>query len=132
MSHVYMSQVSKVNLHASIQTGIYDQFYWVISECKSRGELESLLNELLSKTERIMLAKRLAIAVLLTKGYSYRDIRSVLRVSFPTIRNVQFWLNHGGKGYSKAVKEILARGKIIDWFKNIDRLLDRVIPRQLS
>lgn len=118
-----MSQISKTNLNPTIQKEMYNQFYWVISKCGNVKEVGSLLSELLTPTERTIIAKRLFIGVLLTKGYSYREIRSLLRVSFPTIRMVGFWLEHGGSGYKIAIERILGQ----DEFKNVLQLIDKTI-----
>ncbi len=119
-----MSQVSKTHLEATIQKELYDQFSFIISELKSSTEVEDFFSEFLTRTERIMLSKRLGIAVLLTKGYTYRDTRHVLHVSFPTIRSVQFWLDHGGKGYKAAVEKIVSRQTLAAFFEKIDTLID--------
>lgn len=119
-----MSQVSKTNLEVTIQKQLYDQLSYIISDLRDSKEVEEFLSELLTKTERVMLAKRLGIAMLLTKGYTYRDIRHVLHVSFPTIRSVQFWLEHGSKGYKKAAQKILSKEDIRTFITKIDALID--------
>lgn len=121
-----MSQVSKVKLEGIVQKELYDEFSWIVSELKDSKEVESFFSELLTQTEKIMLTKRLAIAVLLTRGYTYRDIRKVLRVSFPTIRSMQFWLNHGRGGLKGAVEKILKRREIQIFLERIDKILDKL------
>lgn len=121
-----MTQISKTNIAPLLQQEIYNQFYWVISQCQGTKEVNDLLSELLTKTERTILAKRLFIAVLLVKGYSYRNIRSVLAVSFPTIRMVSFWLEHGANGYKRAVEKIIS----IDTFNKTLAAVDKHIDKQ--
>lgn len=121
-----MSQVSKTGLSGIIQKELYDQFSWVISQFKNQQEVEGFFSELLTKTEKIMFVKRLAIALLLVKGYSYRNIRCVLHVSFPTIRNVQFWLEHGGEGYKIAITKIMERQTLTNFLERIDKLVDNL------
>lgn len=125
-----MSQVSRVNLPGIIQKELSDQFSWVISQFKNQEEVEGFLSELLTKTEKIMFVKRLAIALLLTKGYTYRDIRFLLHVSFPTIRSVQFWLDHGGKGYRAAIAKIMERQTLKNFLKSLDKLADKQSSEQ--
>lgn len=119
-----MTQISKSDLSPLVKSEIYNQLNHVVSECRDENEVELLFSELLTKTERIVIAKRLFIAVMLTKGYSYRDIRLVLGVSFPTVRSVQFWLEHGGKGYKQAVERILLEKKNIKILTVIDKIID--------
>lgn len=123
-----MSQVSKVNLEGIVQKELYDEFSWIVSQLRDIKEVEGFFSELLTKTEKIMLAKRLAIAVLLTRGYTYRDIRQVLRVSFPTIRSMQFWLDHGRGGLRNAVEKISKRWEIQIFLGKVDKVLDKIIP----
>lgn len=54
-----------------------------------------------------MLAKRLGIALLLEKGYDYRTIQRILRVSFPTITSVNNARQYQGKGYRLFINKIL-------------------------
>ncbi|MBI2029186.1 hypothetical protein HYT02_02110 [Candidatus Gottesmanbacteria bacterium] len=97
----------------------------MISKCQDSKEVGNLLTELLTKTERTIIAKRLFIGILLTKGYSYRQIRTLLKVSFPTITMVKFWLEHGGGGYKIAIERILGK----DEFNNVLQLIDKIIDR---
>lgn len=121
-----MTQVSKFHLEQTIQKQLYDELSFTISELKDKKEVDAFLSEFLTKTERIMLAKRLGIAVLLIKGYSYRSISKVLRVSFPTIRSIQFWLDHGGKEYKSAVDKIILKEDIKKFFNKVDFLIDTI------
>lgn len=122
-----MSQVSKNNLESVIQKELFDQLYYILSQFSDSSDAQSFLSELLTKTERVMVAKRLGIAVLLTKGYTYRNIRQVLKVSFPTIRSVQFWLDHGSGAYRKVIEKIGKREKLTAFLEKVDKLLDKVV-----
>lgn len=118
-----MAQLSKIQLESKIAKQIAEQLVETLRLLSSSKEIISLLNELLTPTERLMIAKRLGIAVLLSKGYGYRDIRGILKVSFPTIRSVEFWLKHGD-GYKKEVGRILLNEGMADFFQRVDRLLE--------
>lgn len=119
-----MSQVSKSKIEGIIQKELYDELSWIISELSNVKEVESFFSEFLTKTEKIMLAKRFAIAVLLTKGYTYRNIRLALKVSFPTIRSIQFWLDHGRGGLKTAVEKILTRKEVQKLLERLDKIID--------
>lgn len=120
-----MSQLSKTPLDEGIQTELHDQFIFCLSQLNEHEQINSFLSEFLTITERLMFAKRLAIAVLLKHGYSYRDIRKVLKVSFPTIRSVQFWLEHSGAGYQKAISSLSQREQYKLFLNRVDRILDK-------
>lgn len=119
-----MTQISKSDLPLEVKFEIYNQLNRAIAQCHDEESVEILLSELLTKTERTIIANRLFIAALLVKGYSYRDIRIILHVSFPTIRSVQFWLDHGGEGYKKAVDVIIKSQENVSLFTAIDRYID--------
>jgi TrpR-related protein YerC/YecD len=100
-----MAQVSRRRLHPNTEEKIYNTFWEAISQLKSEQEISLFLNDLLSPTEKVMLAKRLAIAALLTKGYTYVDIKDLLKVSQETISKVSLSLNIN-TGYQLAINKI--------------------------
>ena len=51
--------------------------------------------------------------LLLEKGYDYRTIGKVLRVSMGTILSVKLSLYHGSKGYKKVITGIIREEKLI-------------------
>lgn len=94
-----MSQISRRLISKDTQRKIYGLFTEVISKTSSKEDVESLLTDFFTPTERVMLPKRLCIAYLLLHGYTHRQISSYLNVSFTTINKVSTVLANGGKGY---------------------------------
>lgn len=84
-----MPHVSHKKLNKKIYQKIGDQFIEFVLELKSSGDAKSFLTNLLTKTERIMLAKRLAVICMLIRGYSFEAIQQVLQVSPSTVD--RFW-----------------------------------------
>lgn len=66
-----MTQVSKYPVHRDVEKRMFEIFKTTISNLKHSEEIEDFLEDFLSPVEKIMLAKRLAIAVLLAKNYTY-------------------------------------------------------------
>ena len=114
-----MAQVSKHPLSKAIYERIFEIFIKSIVSIKDKKEAEDFLNDFLTPTERIMLAKRLAIAVLLTKGYDYASIRKILHVSFSTVASVSVFLKYTGEGYKKVVDKLLKEEAIKDFLLSI-------------
>lgn len=104
-----MSQVSKIRLAKDVEERMYKIFWSSIAGLRRAKEVEAFFSELLTKTEKIMLAKRLAIATLLLKGYDYRQISSLLKVSFTTISRVKGLIEHSEKGYRKVIEKMLRK-----------------------
>lgn len=126
--HLSMTQVSKYPIHKDVEKRTFEILRETISHLNSKEEIEDFLHDFLSPVEKIMLAKRLSIAVLLHKGYGYGTIAEILRVSPPTIANVSLLLKYSGKGYKKAVEKIAAGDEMTAFWKKIEDILDRV-PR---
>jgi TrpR-related protein YerC/YecD len=110
-----MAQVSKYPVSQKVYQRILGIFFQSVVKIRNRKEAEEFFNDFLTPTERIMLAKRLSIAVLLTKNYDYNSIRKILRVSPPTIAAVSTLLKYTGKGYKRVMKKLLQDEAIKDF-----------------
>lgn len=86
-----MPYVSSRKLNKKIYQKIGDEFVGFVLELKSSTDTntKSFLTNLLTKTERVMLAKRLAVIGMLIKGYSFEVIQQTLQVSPSTVD--RFW-----------------------------------------
>jgi len=115
-----MTQISKRQLNRDIQKRIYEIFIDVLKETQTSSEVESLLEDFLTPTERVMLPKRLCIAYLLLKGYNHRTIASYLKVSFTTLNRVSTALRTGGQGYTLMLTRLQKREKIDMIFRQIE------------
>ncbi len=67
-----MTQVSKIPLHKEVENRVYEVLMESIAVARSHETVNKLLNDLLSPVERLMIAKRLSIALLLMKKYDQR------------------------------------------------------------
>ncbi|MBI2420491.1 MAG: hypothetical protein HYV38_00190, partial [Candidatus Levybacteria bacterium] len=97
-------------------------FNIILADILRESEMESFLNSLLTKTERIMLAKRVAIAILLRESIPQTSISSSLNVTQATVSRMQLFLEARGEGYDIAFKK-LANEKT---FKEFKKLLIRI------
>ncbi len=107
-----MTQVSKYPISKEIADRIFEIFSKAIVGIHEKSEVEEFLDNLLSPIERIMLAKRLAIALLLEKEYDHRQICKILRVSLSTVVSVNHARTYGGNGYSHVIHRILKEEKV--------------------
>lgn len=123
-----MTKVSRRFLNKELENHIFELFLKTIVGIRNTDDARNFIEDLLSPTERVMLIKRLAIAVLLTKGYTYDDIDDTLKVSRSTIMNVSIWLKHGKSGYTNAVKKILETQKRKEFIDKIEEILLRLSP----
>lgn len=123
-----MAQVSRYPIHKDVEKRMFEIFKSTISRLKDNEDIEDFLEDFLSPVEKIMLSKRLAIAVLLAKGHNYPAIAEILRVTPSTIASVSLRLKYSGKGYKKAVERILTIESQDNFWEKIEDVLAK-IPR---
>lgn len=123
-----MSQVSRRYLSPKVSSQIFDMFLSTLTSLSSPSAVSSFIEDLLSPTEQIMLGKRLAIAYMLKKGYTHRDIVNTLKVGLATINKVSLTLKLNGNGYESVINHMLKIQKISDFFLKLDEKIDQVLP----
>ncbi|MBI2442981.1 MAG: hypothetical protein HYV40_03700 [Candidatus Levybacteria bacterium] len=114
-----MAQVSKYPISNVVAERIFDLFVGSVVMVKGKEEAEAYLSDVLSPTEKIMIAKRIAIAYLLSKGYQYRDISKILRVSLTTIASVNLSLRYGKGGYTTILSKIEKNENLEQFFHTV-------------
>ena len=119
-------QVSKQKLNKNIEKQIYTIFYQLMVDLKTIDETEKLMKDLLSTTEREVIAKRVAIAIFLDKGRSYENIKNTLKVSSATIASVHE--NMGNPGMQLALQKIKAEEWADQWAGKISSIVGKIIP----
>ena len=125
-----MPQVSKYPLSRNTEFRLYKLFWETIATLNNSVKAEEFFNDLLTPTEKIMLSKRLAIAVMLIRGYDYSTIRSTLKVSPSTVGSISLWLKYSGRGYRKTVEKLLKKERVEKIFENIESVIEEVTPQK--
>lgn len=121
-----MSQVSKFPIHRDVEKRMFEIFKSSISDLRNSEDIDDFLEDVLSPSEKIMLAKRLAIAVLLAKGYIYPSIAKILRVTPTTISTVSLRLKYSGRGYKRIVNKILSSEKKDEFWNEVEDILANI------
>src|SRR3990167_7341373 len=83
-----MPQVSRKKLPKDLEDRIKASFYEAVGAVKSDADGALFLRDLLTPTERVMIPKRLAIAILISKGWGNSEICSRLNVTNSTVASV--------------------------------------------
>lgn len=112
-----MVRLNKNQLTEQQLTALYSQMSGALGALDAKSA-DKFFSELLGYEERIMLAKRLAIIILLLEGASLYKIGNVLKVSSATAEKVRRELDAGKYGHTIA---ILGKNKK-DYFKILDTL----------
>lgn len=118
-----MTQVSKYPVRKEIEERMYEVFLDSVAMVKTRGQVEKLIDDLLSPTERTMLAKRFSIALLLLKKYDQRAVSSILKVSLTTVNKISRALQKGTGGYGMVINAIVRQEKFHAFLEKLDDIL---------
>jgi len=118
-------QLSKKKINSNLNLQLKRMFLGLLAEMKSPEEVEMVLKELLTETERAVVLKRLGIAMYLDKKRSYEDIKNHLRVSSATIATIAENLSNPG------LQEMIKRIKADEWAKETSGKIVRGIRKIL-
>lgn len=122
-----MTQVSKRPLSKDVQERIFDLFTTSISNIHGTTDVYSFINDLLSPTEQLMLAKRIAISFMLQKGFDQRTVSKTLKVSVTTVNKVNSVLQISGKGYRRVIQAIVGKDKQREFWNQIEVFLSEFV-----
>lgn len=112
-------------LNRKIEEQIFDNLWESLSQLKNKKDIEIFLADLLTPTERIMAAKRLAIAVMLLKNMDYGKIKETIKVSNETISKVSTTVKHN-QGYQLAINKIIKTEAGRKFWADIEDLIFRL------
>ena len=83
-----MTNVSKRKLDAAVVDMLSRQLLEIVAAANTKQRAYSLVMDLLTSAERTMLAKRLAIIIMLDHGSRFEQIENTLKVSPTTVARV--------------------------------------------
>lgn len=120
-----MRKLKKVVSMASEETE--ELFVQIVSDIKNTNEAKILLSDLLTETEQIAIAKRLAVALSLTNRKSYEEIKKNFQVSSATIAKVQESLDT--PGMKLAIEKIRVDDWASAWAKKLASLIEKILGK---
>ena len=88
-----MAQISKRNIDKALLLRINEILYDLFLNMTDKQEIESVLNELLTYTEKTMIAKRVACFYLLIKKVPIYEIEDTLKISTSTATYFKHYLD---------------------------------------
>ena len=106
-----MARYNPKHLTRKQQEELWDDFCQAVLLLKNIDESRRFFRDILNRTERTMLARRLQIALLLELGFDYRQIRKLMSTSMQTISRVSRWLNFGRNGYRLIIRRKRKEGR---------------------
>lgn len=92
---IIMTHVSKLKISEKVTQEIENNFIESVVKAKNKTDAAKFLEEILTATEKTMIAKRIAVILMIDKGASFRSIQKTLKVSPATISDVSFNYKNG-------------------------------------
>lgn len=122
--------MSRRKVTEGVSKRVFEIFLETFGALKKKEDISFFLEEFLSPTGKIVLSKRLAIAVMLVRGYDYRSIEEVLKVTSNTIAKVAYWIKHRKKGFSKIIDDVLAGEEGQKFLEEVGSAMEKVFTLQ--
>ncbi|MFC1647008.1 Trp family transcriptional regulator [Patescibacteria group bacterium] len=123
-----MGRISRRLLNEDVEDRLFEIFWEHLASLSTSGLIREFLESLLSQTEQVMIAKRLAIAVLLSRGYTYQRIDETLKVSKSTVATVDRQIISGAPGFKRAVKQVNKNRQKQEMWDKLEKLLISITP----
>jgi uncharacterized protein YerC len=124
-----MAQISKKKLDKNVEIEMFNQFWNSLSNIDSPSSASEFYSDLLTKTEKYILAKRLACAVLLIRNHSASEINKSIHITYSTIGSVASWVKNARPKTQKILKQISKNQNWVKITDQIDAVLDKLPPR---
>ncbi len=121
-------RISEKKLNQNIHKQIQEILYQAIADLRNPEEVKLFLNDFLTKTEQIALAKRLGVIIYLDKKRPYENIKNTLKISSATIAS--FYKKFSDPGIQLALQKVKAEQWASEWTKRINGLWQRILPKK--
>ena len=121
-----MPAVSKYPLSKDVEKRVYQLLVEALTDARTPHQTKKMIDDLLTPTEKTMLAKRIAIALMLVKAYDYRSISQTLKTSLATVGNISRDIKIGSGWFEEFCKKVLKDEKIEEYFNKIDDFLSSI------
>lgn len=118
-----MTRISKYKLRQKDLEVLTDHFSYLISSLTDSTEIENFFTEFFTKEEKIMLAKRLVLFMMLKKDYPPSVIQSALHISYETVRTYSMQLSSKNDLFQKTIDKLIKREKSKEFWSKIEKLL---------
>ncbi|KKP62920.1 MAG: hypothetical protein UR56_C0003G0027 [Candidatus Roizmanbacteria bacterium GW2011_GWC2_34_23] len=114
-----MTRVSKKYIKEEIITKLYRLFFEVFSRSDNQRSFLSLIDDILSPAEKIMIAKRLGMIYLLIKGVDFRTIADTLKVSTSTVLFYSVVYKEKKVQTTRLIEQMLKKEKVLNFLEDL-------------
>lgn len=123
-----MTQVSKYKLNKKVYEKIFSLFPQFLYRMTNKGKQGVLVESFFTNTEKIVFAKRIAIAFMLVKGYKYDQIVNKIKVSHGTVAKIADALKVNGDVIVKELENISKEEAFMEFLNSIGYQLTVMLP----
>ena len=96
-----MPQVSRIKLKKEAEEKLLESLDHLFSAVSNKEEMREFLTALMTETEKLMLAKRVGVIVLIYHGLNDTQIAKILNLTRITVSKIRyFYESRGLKGYN--------------------------------
>lgn len=119
-----MTHLSRGKLADDVLRQITASFLFVLTDIKDQDSMAQFLDSFLSKTEKLMLAKRLALIYLLSEGIEETKISEILKTTLANVSRMKLKLESESMDYQQALAKI-KKQKTLEELKDLALKLAR-------
>lgn len=121
-----MGRVSKIVINKELQKELEEQLAFIISFLTNKDDINLFLDEFLTKEEKVMLGKRLILYMLIQKGLTNSQIRSILGMSYETIRWYKEIFENKPEVFKRHLERLISRERSKELWTRIEKILEPV------
>ena len=118
-----MTRISGRRLDNLLEQRMYELLWEHLANLSSLNLIKEFLQNVLTYNEQVIIAKRLAIAVLLARGYTYEEIDQTLKVSKATVGTIHKQILIGAPGIIRAIRSIQKQEKLEEFWDKVEETL---------
>lgn len=127
-----MPQVSRRPIDKNLEQRMYELLWGAIAKLDKKESVSEFLKDILTPTERVMIAKRLAMALLLARGWDQEAISRYLKVSTATVQTIKRVLATGALGYKKVILQIEKDENWGQMWLGLNQALEEILTERLT
>lgn len=114
-----MTRVSKKYIKEEIISKLYRLFFEIFSRSDDQQSFLLIIDEILSPSEKIMIAKRFGIIYLLIKGVDFRSIADTLKVSTATVLFYSSTYKDKRVQTTEIIEQMLKKEKVLNFLDDL-------------
>lgn len=114
-----MVRISKKRLPEEYYLRINQLFFEIVARATTKTDFYSIIDDLLSPTEKIMIGKRIGLIYLLIKGIDQRTIAHTLNLSTCTVAKFSLLFHNKETSITKLINRMIVKEKVLGFLDDL-------------